>query len=298
MDIKELKKSIENKSPMSFMIWKMTDDSSMFIAKQYLRQLSENTGLPIVYIDSLDEVSDSGLFGHKNYTVFVTNEFNGLDKSADNLIVICDKSSDKNYINFPALEKWQFIDYISTVVPGVSKDDLEWLITQYEFTYSRKTWVRYFMFYNDMMKIAIYPKEEQQKIFDYLYDSGEYSTISNLTIFDLSNAIMRKDPKLALEVLKVFPYIDSKPEIWLLSILLNNFKKVIDIQLNPFASAADLGMSDKQYYAVKKNNIGVYSNKELIDIYKELTNVEYQYKFEGLPVSSVVDYLICRILGR
>ena len=129
------------------------------------------------------------------------------------------------------------------------------------------------------------------------YKDGEYETLSNLTIFDLSNAIMKKDTKSALDVLKVFPYIDSKPDIWLLSILLGNFKRVIDIQLNPNAKAADIGMSDKQYWAVKKNNVGIYSNNDLIDIYKFLTELERKFKFDGISASQLVDYMICKIYG-
>ena len=288
MEIKELKKLIEEHAALPYMVWEMTDESSWFIGKQYISTLSSVFGLPVKYVDSLEDVPIDEGFGEKYLYIYKTTEFKGYDKTPDRVIVVCDKSYDKQACKFPVLEKWQFVDYLKTLVPGINPDDLEWLITQYEFTYSRKTWVRYFIF----------PKEEQQEVFDSLYQAGEYKTISNLTIFDLSNAIMRKDKKLALEVLKVFPYIDSKPEIWLLSILLTNFRRVIDIQLNPYNTAEDLGMSSKQFYAIKKNNVGVYSNKELIDIYEKLTDMEYQYKFKELPTSLLVDYLICKVLGK
>lgn len=306
MEIKELKSLIETNSLSDDqMIWKIsdhdvwgltTDESCWFIAKQYIEKIAKNKKLDIKYINSFDEVTEDSLIPSNNLYIYKTDELKDFTK-IKNSIIICNKTSSRDAIIFPKLESWQFIDYIKTIVPGISSTDLDWLATQYNFTYSRETWMRYFMFYNDMLKISIFPEDQQQEIFNYLYKNGEYSTISNLTIFDLSNAILRKDKKLALEVLRVFPYIDSKPDLWLLSILLNNFKRVIDIQLNPLLSASELGISDKQYYAIKKNNVGVYSNKELIKIYKMLTNIEYKFKFEGLSSNQVVDYIVLKILG-
>lgn len=306
MDIKELKRRIEtNTLSDDQMIWKisdhnvwglMTDESSWFIARQYIEKIAENKNLVVKYISSFDEVVTESLIGDNSLYIYKVEELKDYEV-VKNSIIICNKTSVKDVVEFPKLEDWQFIDYIKTLVPGINISDLEWLATQYNFSYSRETWMRYFMFYNDMLKISIFPQEEQQEIFNHLYNSGEYSTISNLTIFDLSNAILRKDKKLALEVLKVFPYIDSKPDLWLLSILLNNFRRVIDIQLNPFLSASELGLSDKQFYAIKKNNIGVYSNKELISIYQMLTEMEYKFKFEGLSSNQIVDYMVVKLLG-
>lgn len=306
MDIKELKNKIEtNTLNNDQMIWKIkdhnvwglnTNESSWFIAKQYINQIAKNKNLNIKYISNFDEVPVSELIEDTNLYIYKIEEL-GEYKVVDNSIIICTKTKVKSAIEFPTLESWQFIDYIKNIVPGINIDDLEWLATQYNFSGGRETWMRYFMFYNDMLKISIFPAVEQQEVFNGLYSSGEYKTISNLTIFDLSNAILRKDEKLALEVLKVFPYIDSKPDLWLLSILLNNFKRVIDIQLNSTLTAQDLGLSDKQYYAIKHNNVGVYSNEELINIYQMLTNLEYIYKFGGLSSDQIVDYIVCKILG-
>ena len=297
MDIKQLKLEIEsNVVSSNQMVWKLTDDSSWFIAKQYIDLLAKNRGLTVKYIDSFDEVASQGFVVDMNLYIYKVDELKEY-KAVDNSIIVCYKTNRSDSIVIPKLESWQFIDYIQTIVPGVDRNDLEWLATQYEFTYDRKTTVRYFRFYNDMLKIALFPESVQSSIFNELYEDGEYSTLSNLTIFDLSNAIMRKDTKLALEVLKVFPYIDSKPDIWLLSILLTNFKNVIDIQLNQNVKAADLGMSDKQYYVVKKYNCGVYSNEELMRIYKLLTILEYKFKFEGLSADKLVDYIVVNVLG-
>ena len=306
MDIKELKNKIEtNTLDDSQMIWKIqdhnvwglnTDESSWFVAKQYVNEIAKNKGLNVKYISSWDEVASQGFVEDDNLYVYKVDELKDY-KEVKNSIIVCNKTNKRDVVEFPKLESWQFIDYIQVLVPGMSRTDLEWLATQYNFSMARETWMRYFRFYNDLKKISIFPPSLQENLFNELYSSGEYSTVSNLTIFDLSNAVMKKDSRLALEVLRVFPYIDSKPDLWLLSILLNNFKKVIDIQMNPNASASDLGLTDKQYYAIKKNNCGVYSNEELIKLYKILTDVEYKFKFCGLDSNQIVDYIICKIFG-
>ena len=306
MDIKQLKLEIENNILSDDqMIWKIsdhnvwglnTDESSWFIAKQYINQIAKNKNLNIKYISSWDEVASQGFIEDDNLYVYKVEELKDY-KEVKNSIIVCNKT-DKDCIVFPKLEAWQFIDYIQTIVPGMDKADLEWLATQYNFSMARETWMRFFRFYNDMLKISIFPESLQSSVFEELYKDGEYETISNLTIFDLSNAIMKKDTKSALIVLKAFPYIDSKPDLWLLSILLGSFKRVIDIQMNPTAKPEELGMTDKQYYAIKKNNLNVYNNIDLIKIYKFLTNVEYLFKFEGISADQLVDYIVCKILGE
>ena len=306
MDIRQLKLEIESGILSDDqMIWKLqdknvwglnTDESSWFIAKQYVNEIAKKKNLNVKYISSWDEVASQGFVEDDNLYVYKVDELKDY-REVKNSIIVCNKT-DKECIVFPKLEAWQFVDYIQTLVPGINKTDLEWLATQYNFSMARETWMRYFRFYNDMLKISVFPESMQESIFNELYEDGEYKTISNLTIFDLSNAIMKKDNKLALEVLKVFPYIDSKPDLWLLSILLGSFKRVIDIQMNPTAKPEELGMSDKQYYAIKKNNLNVYNNIQLIKIYKMLTDMERKFKFDGLSANQLVDYLVVKILGE
>jgi hypothetical protein len=61
--------------------------------------------------------------------------------------------------------------------------------------------------------------------------------------------------------------------------------------------AKDVNMSDKQFYVTKKYNIGYYNRDQLIKIMEVLTNIEYMFKYGELPLSLVIDYLVCEILG-
>lgn len=298
-NIMTLKVNIEckNKEILEYInIWVMSDDSSRFIAKQYINKIREAFNLNIKYIDNLKNFQDTGFVEDDNlyiYEVDKLEEFIG----HDNLIVICNKCNNKLSIKFPKLEKWQFEDYLYFKLPGMNKGDIKWLLKLYEVTYDRSTQVNFERLDKDTDKISIFNVDEQSKVFDSLYSNGEYNTISNLTLFDLSDALIKRDRNLALKVLKVFDYIDSRPPMLLLSIILNNFRNILCVQSNPNAKAADLGISDKQLFVIKKYNTGHYSIPQLVNIVEFLTSMEYKYKFGGLDQKYISDYIICKILS-
>ena len=297
MDIKELKESIENKTLLDdCMIWVLEDYSSEVIARQYIHKIAEFKNLTVKPIEKFTEIGDTGFVADDNLYIYKTDKLENFDKH-DNLIILCKKTTYKDVIKIPKLEPWQFVDYLQAKLPGMNKADLEWLITQYEVLDSRVKEIKYGRLENDLDKIAIFDPSLQDSVFNELYTSGEYNTISNLTVFDLSEALIKRDSKLALEVMKVFDYIDSQPHVWILSILLNNFRNIIGVQVGK-ESAESLGISDKQRWVVNKYNTGFYTTKELYDIYKMLTNAEYMYKFGGLDMNMLSDYLIVKILGE
>ena len=154
----------------------------------------------------------------------------------------------------------------------------------------------YFRFLNDIDKLSIFDQSIQKMLLSQMLKEGQFDTLSNLTIWDLSNAILRKDIKTIKEVLKSINYIDITP-LGLAKVLYNNFKTVTSIQLNPYTTAADVDMSDKQFFVVKKYNCGYYSKEKLVSILEMLTNIEYMFKYGELPLDNLIDYMICNILG-
>ena len=296
MEIKEHKSQIEQKTLSDdFMIWQLEDYTSSVIAKQYYHKIAEFKNLNIKLINDFSEIGSEGFIEDDNLYIYKTDKLDNFTQH-NNLIIICNKTNYKDKIKIPKLEPWQFVDYLQYKLPGMNKSDLEWLITQYEVTDSRVKEIKYERLENDLDKIAIFEPALQDSIFNELYTSGEYNTISNLTIFDLTEALIKRDSKLALEVIKVFDYIDSQPHVWLLSILLNNFRNIIGVQIGN-NKAEELGISDKQLWVVKKYNCGYYDTKQLYNIYKILTNAEWLYKFGGISMDLLSDYLICQILG-
>lgn len=285
MDIKSLKAKIENNDlDDSFMLWKCPSGSELVVS-QYLKKIAENKHLVLKYIDSIDEIVGDSFLKDINLYVFLSKKYNEKYNN-NNLIVICEETKNTDAIVFPKLEAWQVVDFAKSFLPGVNIEMLNELIKGYS---------EYQLFISDMEKLAIFDEEDQNYLVDDLFDQLSITPV--LTVFDLSNAILRHDIKLAREVLKVKDRIDLTP-MHLLTILLNNVKKVLDIQLGGNnIKASDLGISDKQFFVIKKYNCGIYSNAKLISIYETLLDIENKFKFKELEVCDIVDYIVCKILG-
>lgn len=285
MDIKSLKAKIENNDlDDSFMLWKCPPGSELVVS-QYLKKIAENKHLVLKYIDSIDEIVGDSFLKDINLYVFLSKKYNEKYNN-NNLIVICEETKNTDAIVFPKLEAWQVVDFAKSFLPGVNIEMLNELIKGYS---------EYQLFISDMEKLAIFDEEDQNYLVDDLFD--QLSITPTLTVFDLSNALLRHDIKLAREVLKVKDRIDLTP-MHLLTILLNNVKKVLDIQLGGNnIKASDLGISDKQFFVIKKYNCGIYSNAKLISIYETLLDIENKFKFKELEVCDIIDYIVCKILG-
>lgn len=285
MDIKALKERIENNNlDDSFMIWIATDDN--IIVDQYLRAISDLKHLDIKFIESLKDIPEESFIQDLNLYVIHTKKWED-ENIHDNCIVICESTKNKNAIEFPKLEDWQVIDYCSPKLPGISEKYLEVLIKQYASNFAR--------FILDMDKLACFPKGEQLSMLEETIKEGCYDTLSDATVFDLTTALIKNDRKKVVDVLSVKNYIDLTPmHFW--TIITNNFKNIIGIQLDNSVTASKLGISEKQFWVVKKYNCGTYTQEQLILIYKMLCSIENKFKFESLDMNDLIDYIVCKIL--
>lgn len=286
MDIKSLKEKIETESlDDSFMIWQVQEDS--IIVHQYLKLISEFKHLDIKYIESFNEIQEDSFIKDTNLYIIRTKKWEDTT-THDNCIIICDETRSKDVIKFPKLTDWQVIDYVISKVKNVPQSILEELLKQYSGNFHR--------FISDMEKVSIFKPDEQLMIFEDMIKEGCFDTMSNSTVFDLSNALIKRNTKEVQEVLKVRNYIDlTSMHLW--TILLNNFKNIIRIQLEPKTTAEALGISDKQFFVIKKYNCGYYTQSQLIKIYEILCSIENKFKFEELEVNDIIDYVICKIMG-
>lgn len=305
--LKLLKDSIENNSVSSqFKIFKYDDNS--FLAYQYAREIAEVKNLSIRYVDSFDEILDSlsSAFSFDDVSdsliIYSCNEFecNSLiDLSKlENVIVICNKTSITNvaflYV-FPKLESWQIKTYMQSKCLGLNKNEIEWL---YNITSSlTKNNEHIYRLDNEIKKISCFSKEQQEEIFSELSESNGYSDLSPLTIFNLTNAILKRDKITIRNILEEIDSIDVEG-IGLVTILHKNFKQVIDIQMGKNVSAESLGLSQKQFKAIEYN-CGKYSSQDLVRIFKFLTSIDYKLKSGLLELNNarMIDYIVCSILS-
>lgn len=293
MNIIELKKNIEDKTLNdSFLILKYSDFP--FIARQYIEAISEFKNKPIVYVESLNDIT-SNIFGEDD-NLYVMN-IDKIDKqfrfaSLDNKIVIC-KSIDADVlegmrqyvVEIPKLQQWQIRAYTAKNLPGLSNEEINWLSDVTKDIYRLS---------NEVDKIKIFNKKDQGQIFSLLNEEYAYGDLNSSTIFNFTNAITKRDIKTVKNILDTIETMDAEP-MGVVSILYKSFKNILNIQMSANATAESLGMNPRQFNAIKYN-LGKFNNTELIKIFDMITLVDYQLKSGNLPNDNIIDYLLINIL--
>ena len=287
IDIVTFKKSIENNTLLldndSVYICIGKDITSEFVFDQYVHTFADNNSLDIVYVDDL--VSDTSFFGtvETDLKVYKTDKLEDVAttfvgwiycRSMDKNV----KSTFNNIVEIPKLEKWQIIDYISTK-NSIDVNQAEKLYKEYNDIYKLDI---------EASKLGLFEQPQFNELSDQLFFRPDYQ------IFDLTNAILQRD----VNRLKVYYQQNVDIDTFaFMALLLKNFKQVIDVQLSKNASAESLGISGKQFWAIKKYNCYKYTQAELVYIYKLLTSIDLRIKTGQIDVSTVKDYVIFSIIS-
>lgn len=277
MELRELKNKILAQEALSFPLLFINYDND-YLIKSYIKKIAENNSLTIKEIESIKEMVDieSGMFKEVDYLyIYNLNKDDNLSKEQlkdYKIILISDtdrKDSDIEKVVFNKLENWQIEAYVQTLLPGLDNREVSWLCKNAKYDIWRLD--------NEASKLNIFDKKDQSKILMTINDDNGYVDLNELTIFNLSNAIMNKD---MLGIKKVVEDIDNidVEGTGLVTILLKNFLNIINIQTNSKATAQSLNMSEKQFRYLQYNQCNRYSNEELFNIYNFLTDIDYKLK--------------------
>ena len=277
MELRELKNKILAQEALSFPLLFINYDND-YLIKSYVKKIAENNSLTIKEIESIKEMVDieSGMFKEVDYLyIYKLNKDDNLSKEQlkdYKIILISDtdrKDSDIEKVVFSKLENWQIEAYVQALLPGLDSQEVSWLCKNAKYDIWRLD--------NEASKLNIFDKKDQSKILMAINDDNGYVDLNELTIFNLSNAIMNKD---MLGIKKVVEDIDNidVEGTGLVTILLKNFLNIINIQTNSKATAQSLGMSEKQFRYLQYNQCNKYSNEELFNIYNFLTDIDYKLK--------------------
>ena len=277
MELRELKNKILAQEALSFPLLFINCDND-YLIKSYVKKIAENNSLTIKEIESIKEMVDieSGMFKEVDYLyIYKLNKDDNLSKEQlkdYKIILISDtdrKDSDIDKVVFNKLENWQIEAYVQALLPGLDNQEVSWLCKNAKYDIWRLD--------NEASKLNIFDKKDQSKILMAINDDNGYVDLNELTIFNLSNAIMNKD---MLGIKKVVEDIDNidVEGTGLVTILLKNFLNIINIQTNSKATAQSLGMSEKQFRYLQYNQCNKYSNEELFNIYNFLTDIDYKLK--------------------
>lgn len=296
MTLQELKNNLlENHFPNQAFIFKYDDNT--FLVKDYINKIQEITNLTINYLNSVDDLialTNDAFFDYSEQLniLFLEKLTQNIPNNLVNCIIVCQniekdiKENLKEYIiEFPKLEDWQIDDYANIRLDGVNTNAISWLcnVSQHNI----------FRLDNEIQKIEIFDKKDRNNIFNLINSDNGYSDLNNFNIFNLINGIVKKDKKSVCDILSVIDTLDIEP-MGLITLLIKQFKNVIDIQLGNNPTPTKLGVSQKQFNAIKYN-CGKYTSNQLLDIFSLLTSIDFKLKSGILENDRIIDYTICNI---
>lgn len=302
MGLKELKETLQNKQIPKLPIIFILGDGDKFLLDQYISAILNFSKKQINYITDLSsfntqsfswfksDVNDNNLYCYK---CEVFNEAEIDIRKQENLIIVCTKINPELsniyadiIINIPKLLDWQIKEYVYSLAYGVNTKYLDWLITNCNNNIYRLSL--------ECDKIALFESNSRDLLFKEMMDEGAFWDISNKTIFDFTNAILRKDINALKSILISIQAIDVD-DFGLVVVLLQNFKKIISVWMNSNPTPANTGLTDKQIYAISKLP-RVWSANELVNKVALLSEMDMKIKSGYIPTSIVKDYLLVNLL--
>lgn len=296
MTLEQLKLSIEhNTSLPPVIICQCEDETAEFVFHQYLNAYITNNDLVVTYVPEVKNLFTPSLFSQATLNtlkVFNTKELDIPQLPSQPVWIKCKKISaqtqsvcEDNIVIIPKLEPWHIKDYVYSVCEGLPESELQYLISIHgQNLFRLENELEKILIFNDVAKI--YPQLKSQ----LFTDTSEYG------IFDVINAIIKYDKLTLTKLLLNLESIDIDV-FGCLKLLLNNFNKIINVQLSKAPNANDLGISDKQFWAIKKYSCGIYTRNQLYEIYKFLTNCDYLIKSGYVPITNMLDYIIVNIMS-
>lgn len=297
MNLEQLKKDIENKIQVpDVLIFNCKAAGSEFIFHQYVDRYARDNSLNIEYIETLDNLCSTNLFSVAKSNMLYIYEIDKLEQvpniSNQTVWIKCKsipkkvaEACDNILITLTKIEEWQVRDYIDSNLGELPEKIRDKFFTHYKSDLFRLEL--------EIEKLKIFSdnlESNYNQIADQLFvDSSEYN------IFDITNCIIRRDIKGLNKLKNTLQFIDVDA-FGLLKILTNNFKHIIDIQLAKNSTPEYVGVTPKQFWAIKNYSCGYYSRDELIYIYQRLLKLDSDIKSGYISADTVVDYIICKIL--
>lgn len=301
MTLQDLKQSLETNTFKPTTMILVSEDK--FIPLQYVEEIKKQYNT--LYIESLQELvpDEDDIFGDSteissDIIILNTELVDFSDEilfNKDNVIVITnkiDKSSKKFYgdlvIEIPKLAEWQVKDMVYSFGRGIDTKHLDWLIHNCNGSVNR--------LYQEMTKLLIFSESERKHLFEEMVEDGAFDDLSANTIFNFTNAILKKDYQSLKLIYEEIDNIDVN-DFGLLTILYNNFLNVINIQMGVNPTPSSLGMSNGQFNAIKYN-CGYYSGNQLVNIMKLISDMDRKIKSGEFPTNIMRDYMILSILSQ
>ena len=306
MTVIELKNQLNN-NVADFKNLILTYKDNDFVISEYIKKIASIKGLAIKYVSEdylksqdtasevLFEVEEEKYLLVYKVDKLSSNNFK-LNYLTDDLIIVC-KSVDKDIaenissfiVEIPELNEWRIKDYMKVHCKGLTADAIDWL---YKVTNGD-----IYRINNELFKLELYDKQDQDEMFLELNKDGNYSDLCDLNIYNLTNAITKRDYLGLISCLSEIENIDVEP-VGLITILHKALKDIINIQLNSRATPESLGMNFKKFKAIEYS-CGKYSDEKLIKMFKFVNDFDYKLKSGQLDLSKnkLIDYIVCGLMS-
>lgn len=277
MNLVDLKTEMLNKQLDDRIQFTFHCENDYYLADQYIEEIAHIKGLDIIYVD---EIPTDSMIEYL-FVVKTTKPVEGIMSSVNYIQCYVGEKELEGAIFFPKLESWQLADYVKVKAPELMNISNE-LVNVCKDPYRLD---------NELKKINCFASANKQSVAEYIIDNS--ADLTNTTIFDISNYIIRKKFN-ELSVLYT-KEMDINP-ITLVSLLIKNFKLIISIQLNSKATADSLGISYRQFKAIQYS-CGYYKNDELITLYNMLLSIDEKIKEGKINTDILLDYVIMNTIG-
>lgn len=303
MTLQEVKQQIENKSIINTFIIFRCDEN--FIAHQYTTQIKNILGLKFEYIENLDSLCSNSMdifftesVSNGTLRVHHCDNFDYYDKALlneDRLIIICkkiDKSTAEIYkdyiVDIDPLEHWCIKDYLYSILEGVDHKYIDWLMANCNYNINRLQL--------EAEKLLIFEENERNIVIRQMIDEDAFSDISSKTIFDFTEALIKKDLQKMVTIYQEIDNMDVEP-LGVVTILYKNFIKYLSVWYSRTPTPENTGLSSKQIWAINKLP-HIWSEKQLVDIIEMLTSIDFKIKNGEMPMNILRDYMVVDILSR
>ena len=291
MELRELKnKIITNTLTDDLLILKYSDNK--FLCNQYIDNICRLRNREKVYVSSIDEALGNFLDEDSSLYILDVDELKEYpNEYYKNLIIIC-KSLPSNlevdYVDVSKTVNWQIEDFVKYRLKGLEEKEVIWLCQICKYDIYRLD--------QECKKLEIFPVAAQRQIFMQLNSDNGYSDLTDLNIFNFTEALINKDYRTMCSMLPDMEIIDIEP-LAVVTILIKKFKQILALQTNNQSYIKDLKMSDKQVWFLKKNQCGKFSDKKLMKNIEFLTGIDYQIKSGNLDLSrsNLLSYIICSL---
>lgn len=195
-------------------------------------------------------------------------------KSLSNYIVSFDKMSE------------DILMQVLKPLCNIQESYLKWLIEVCDRDYGRCLL--------ELDKVRIFSKEQQNDLFaKFARDGIIYCQIPDC-IFDFSNAILKRDIKRSYSLWEDLKLRGDSP-IQIFSVLYNNFRNLMIVQLSEHPTKESTGLEEKQINGIKWNK-GKYTDSELVDIVLLIGELDTMIKQGTISEDVSMEYFLAKVM--